>query len=191
MLTLRAQPDRRKRQAAADSVAALVAGFAAELQGFPAVLTVSSYVAIGTELDPAVTNSALVGAGCRICLPVVPGKGMPLVFRRWEPGDQLIDRPFGLREPGSEADVVVPDLLLVPLLAFDRMGYRLGYGGGYYDRTLKVLRSSHVQSRAQCRAIGLAFDQQEVDVVPHAVYDERLDAIATPSGIILINRLDC
>ena len=85
----------------------------------------------------------------------------------------------GIREPGSQARVLEPDVLLVPLLAFDRSGHRLGYGGGYYDRTLRDLRR-----RRPIVAVGLAFGCQEVDAVPHLDYDERLDWVLTPDGPI-------
>jgi 5-formyltetrahydrofolate cyclo-ligase len=84
---------------------------------------------------------------------------------------------WGIREPEAHRAVVVPRILLVPLLAFDRAGYRLGYGGGYYDRTLRGLRST-----GAVMAVGLAFDEQEVDAVPHLDYDERIDWVLTPSG---------
>jgi 5-formyltetrahydrofolate cyclo-ligase len=110
------------------------------------------------------------------------GKTRPLQFRRWSPGDPLRTVQWGIREPAEAAPVVEPDVLLVPLLAFDRGGHRLGYGGGYYDRTLRALRS-----RRPVTAVGLAFAEQEVDAVPHLDYDERLDWVLTPLGAIRCN----
>ena len=106
-------------------------------------------------------------------------RGQPLAFRQWQSGDALVKRKWGILEPiDSRPANLTPDVLLLPLLAFDSAGWRLGYGGGFYDRTLAKLRS-----RRPVLAIGLAFDQQEVDAVPHSAYDERLDMILTPTGL--------
>jgi len=99
------------------------------------------------------------------------------VFRACAPGDALQERMWGIREPLPEKPEVLPDVLLVPLLAVDAEGWRLGYGGGFYDRTLRALRA------VKClTAIGIAFDEQKVDAVPHLDYDEPLDWVLTPSG---------
>jgi 5-formyltetrahydrofolate cyclo-ligase len=108
---------------------------------------------------------------------VVSGQGQPLVFRSWKPGDTTSAAVWGIGEPLGSAPVVEPDVLLVPLLAFDADGYRLGYGGGFYDRTLARLRGMK-----SVVAIGLAFDEQQVDSVPHTGRDERLDWVLTPRG---------
>ena len=105
------------------------------------------------------------------------GKQAPLAFRAWAPGDPMAATVWGIREPEPTRPLLVPDILLVPLLAFDGDGWRLGYGGGYYDRTLRALRRIK-----PIVAIGLAFDSQQVDAVPHLDYDERLDWVLTPSG---------
>jgi 5-formyltetrahydrofolate cyclo-ligase len=112
-------------------------------------------------------------------MPMMQGKGKPLLFRAWAPGDAMDSGVWGIAEPKPDKPAVDPDILLIPLLAFDAAGWRLGYGGGYYDRTLHVLRS-----RKRIVAIGIAFDQQRVDAVPHLDYDERLDWVLTPSGPI-------
>lgn len=139
--------------------------------------TVSAFAAIGDEINPLPLLKKLHGNGHRLGLPVVLARNQPLIFRLWSPGDPLVRAGFGLRVPDESAEEVTPGILLVPLLAFDGRGYRLGYGGGYFDRTLALLRAKdHVT------AIGLAFDIQKVDDVPHADYDERLDWVLTPSG---------
>jgi 5-formyltetrahydrofolate cyclo-ligase len=108
------------------------------------------------------------------------GKAKPLLFRAWRPGDALETRMWGIREPSADQALLRPDVLLVPLLAFDRDGWRLGYGGGFYDRTLRDLRAA----APSVAAIGLAFDPQEVDAVPHLDYDEPLDMVLTPTRLL-------
>ncbi len=138
---------------------------------------VSGYAALPGELDPAILLAGLHGAGFSLALPVTIGRAIPLIFRNWMPGDAMGKGYQGIAEPVPSAAEVLPDIVLLPLLAFDDQGYRLGYGGGHYDRTL-------VQLRAQkpVIAVGLAYDQQKVDAVPHDRYDQRLDWILTPSG---------
>lgn len=173
MLALRATLTASERKEAANRIAGTGLDFLAP----EADSVVSAFAAIGEEIDPLPLLTRLHGSGLKIGLPVVVGRGQPLLFRNWSPGDPLVDAAFGLRVPRADAGEVTPDILLVPLLAFDAQGYRLGYGGGYYDRTLAALRS-----QGSVVAIGLAYDIQEVDAVPHADYDERLDWILTPSG---------
>lgn len=117
--------------------------------------------------------------GHRLALPVMQGKGKPLLFRAWAPGDAMDRAVWGIAEPKADKPELAPDILLVPLLAFDRPGWRLGYGGGFYDRTLASLRA-----RKRISAVGLGFDEQQVDAVPHLDYDQRLDWVLTPSGPI-------
>ena len=138
---------------------------------------VSAFVAIGDEIDPAPLVLRLRAEGFRICLPVMQGRGRPLLFRSWQPGEPMEERVWGIREPRPSAPEVDPDVVLTPLLAFDRRGYRLGYGAGFFDRTLAAVRL-----RRAIIAIGLAYDEQEVDAVPHLDYDQRLDWVLTPSG---------
>lgn len=145
---------------------------------------VSAYHPMRTELDPLPLLQSLAERGFATCLPVVGGRDSPLLFRAWSPGAPTVAAGFGTRQPPPDAAVAVPQLLLVPLLAFDRRGFRLGYGGGYYDRTLQALRAlPGVGQEGAVLAIGVAFDEQEVDAVPHLDYDQRLDGIVTPSGL--------
>jgi 5-formyltetrahydrofolate cyclo-ligase len=115
--------------------------------------------------------------GHRLALPVMQGKAKPLLFRAWAPGDALDRGVWGIGEPKADKPELEPDILLVPLLAFDRWGWRLGYGGGFYDRTLQRLRALQ-----PIVAVGLAFNEQRIDAVPHLDYDQRLDWVLTPSG---------
>jgi 5-formyltetrahydrofolate cyclo-ligase len=150
--------------------------------GRPAPAIVSGFLAIGEEIDPTPLMLRLLGEGYRLCLPVMEGKGKPLVFRAWKPGDVLAETMWGIREPLPEAETLDPDIVLGPLLAFDTEGYRLGYGGGFYDRTFARLRALK-----PIVSIGIAYDEQKIDAVPHADYDERLDWILTPTGPLRAN----
>jgi 5-formyltetrahydrofolate cyclo-ligase len=139
---------------------------------------VAGYSPIRDELDVLPLVAALHGAGCRTVLPsTAPGR--TLTFRVWEPGVQLKCSKFGVMEPLEEYLELIPDLLLVPLLAFDRKGNRLGYGAGYYDLALRNLRR-----RGPVTAIGIAFDEQELPEIPREPQDEPLDMILTPSRVI-------
>ena len=158
---------------ASEAIAAHGIAFA----GRPPPAIVAGFLAIGDEIDPTPLMQRLLDEGYRLCLPVMEGKGKPLVFRAWAPGEPLAETTWGIREPLPEAPVLDPDIVLGPLLAFDAAGYRLGYGGGFYDRTLARLRAL-----MPVVSIGIAFDEQRVDAVPHLDYDERLDWILTPSG---------
>ncbi len=159
--------------AGADAAAALV-GRLAEV-GIASGATLAAYWPIRDEIDPRAALDALHGRGHPCCLPVVTARGAPLVFRAWRPGDELVTAPFGTRVPKDAAPEVVPEVLLVPLLAFDARGYRLGYGGGYYDRTLAALRAANPATLA----LGLAYAAQEIDAVPRGAMDARLDWIVT------------
>jgi 5-formyltetrahydrofolate cyclo-ligase len=138
---------------------------------------VSGFSAIRDEIDPAALLTRLGGAGYRLCLPVMQGRGLPLVFRAWSPGDPMGKVQWGIAEPLPDKPVLEPDVVLVPLLAFDATGHRLGYGGGFYDRTLARLRAIK-----PVVAVGVAYDELKVDAVPHRVYDQPLDWVLTPSG---------
>lgn len=139
---------------------------------------VSAYRRIRSELDPSPLMLALIGQGLRLCLPVIKGKGLPLRFREWTPETRMQPGPFGALVP-TDGEWLEPDLLLVPLLAFDASGRRLGYGGGFYDRTLARLRAAGPVS-----AIGFAYAAQQVDEVPADETDQRLDAVVTEAGLV-------
>jgi 5-formyltetrahydrofolate cyclo-ligase len=140
---------------------------------------IASYSAVADELDPAVLNDALRAQGYSIALPVIVGKKKPLVFRLHEPGDMLLANPLGIFEPASSAQGVEPDVLLVPLLAFDGKRNRLGYGGGYYDRTIKRIRA-----KKPLTTIGIAFSFQRAESIPVGANDVPLDKIVTETGVI-------
>ena len=142
---------------------------------------VSAYYPFETEIDCLPLLNALHEKGWQIGLPVVLGKAKPLEFRLWVPGGTLESGSFGIPAPPATAETVDPDVLLVPMLAFDRYGYRLGYGGGFYDRTLALARSERTVT-----AIGLAFDAQGVDRCPIDDYDQPLDAVITETGPVEI-----
>ena len=121
----------------------------------------------------------LADAGARLALPVVQGRGKPLVMRAWAFGEALGKGQWGIREPKPEAPEAFPDILIVPLAAFDRSGYRLGYGAGYYDMTIARLRSMK-----PVIAIGIAFAAQEVPELPKTPRDEKLDFMLTEREVI-------
>ncbi len=140
---------------------------------------IGSYSAVRDELDPALLNDALRLQGHKIALPVIIGKKKPLVFREYEQGDMLLANPLGIFEPTSSAKNVDPDVLLVPLLAFDEKRNRLGYGGGYYDRTIKKLRLIK-----PVMTIGLAGSYQRHESIPVGTNDVPLDKIVTENMVI-------
>ena len=141
---------------------------------------VSAFWPMPGELDLRPVLEALHARGCVCALPVVVGRHAPLVFRSWEPGAALVTSRFGISEPGPERPVVRPQQSLVPLLAFDADGFRLGYGGGFYDRTLAALRADGAGAFV---AIGAALSVLEHPTLPREPFDERLDAVALESGI--------
>jgi 5-formyltetrahydrofolate cyclo-ligase len=151
---------------------------AAALARHPAA-TVSAYMPIRTEIDPLPALAAHDGP---LCMPVVMGPGQPLRFRAWAPGVAMETGSFGARVPAA-GDWLTPAVLIVPLLAWDRRGYRLGYGGGFYDRTLALLRAS-----GPVTAIGFAYAAQEVPQVPTDATDQRLDMIVTEAGPLFPDR---
>jgi 5-formyltetrahydrofolate cyclo-ligase len=164
------------RQAAADTIAA---------RAFPVAITphaiVSGFMPLKSEINPLPLMKRLAEAGATLALPVVLGRGKPLVMREWKWGEPLAEGMWGLRQPRPEALEVEPDILLVPLLAFDRTGHRIGYGAGYYDMTIARLRA-----RKTVTAIGIAFAAQEVAVVPATPRDEKLDLVLTEREVIEI-----
>ena len=151
--------------------AALLADLLAEYGPRP----LAGYMAMRTEIDPLAAMAAHTGP---VGVPVILGPGQPLRFREWSPGCALTEGDFGARIP-TEGAWVEPHILIVPMLAWDRRGFRLGYGGGFYDRTLEMLRA-----RRPTVAIGFAFDAQEIPQVPVEPVDQPLDAMVTESGVI-------
>lgn len=138
----------------------------------PAV--VSGFWPIKDEIDVRPLMIELFTTGCQLALPVVQQRGKPLLFRAWRPGDPLEAGMFGTLQPGARRDTLEPDALIVPLLACDAEGWRLGYGGGFYDCTLATLRA-----RRSVTAVGVGFNGQFVDAVPHGADDQRLDWLLT------------
>lgn len=146
----------------------------------PKGAVVGGFWPIRDEFDPRPLLAALAARGHRLSLPVVIGKGRPLAFRAWAPGDPLERAGFGLSVPAWDAPPALPGFLIVPLLAFDRRGFRLGYGAGYYDRTIAALRAG----AKPVLALGVGFAAQEVSEVPALAHDQRLDAVATERELI-------
>jgi 5-formyltetrahydrofolate cyclo-ligase len=162
------------RKAAADTIAA---------RAFPLAITpgtiVSGFMPLKSEINPLPLLRKLAQAGATLALPVVAGRGKPLIMRAWAWGEALGSGVWGIREPKPDAPEVEPDILLVPLLAFDRAGNRIGYGAGYYDITIARLRA-----RKPVVAVGIAFAAQEVSAVPATPRDERLDLVLTEHEVI-------
>lgn len=142
---------------------------------------VAGYVPFRGEIDPRPLLAALAARGALTALPVTPPRGSdaPLSFRLWSEAEPLAPGSFGVHEPHGSAALVEPDLLLVPLLAFDRYGGRLGYGAGHYDRTLSRLRALK-----PVWAIGLAFAGQQIARVPSEAHDQPLDGVLTEAGYL-------
>jgi 5-formyltetrahydrofolate cyclo-ligase len=135
---------------------------------------VSAFMPMKTEINPLPLLRRLADAGAQLALPVIDARGKPLIMRAWKIGDELKPGQWGIRQPLPQAAQVDPDILLVPLAAFDRAGHRIGYGAGYYDMTIRALRA-----KKKVVAIGLAFAAQEIARVPATERDERLDFIMT------------
>jgi len=154
----------------------LAANFFARFS-YPESVDVAGYWPVGEEADVCPLLTALDQRGHRVGLPRVVGPDAPLRFLRWRPGDTLVPGYSAIPEPAADAEEVAPTVLLLPLLAFDASGRRLGYGGGFYDRTLAALRA-----RSAIEAIGIAYAEQEVDSLPAADHDERLDWVVTELG---------
>jgi len=140
---------------------------------------VSGFMPLKSEINPLPLLQELAEAGARLALPAVAGRGRPLIMRAWKFGAPLDRGQWGIREPKPDAPEVEPDILLVPLLAFDREGFRLGYGAGYYDMTIHRLRALRPVT-----AIGIAFAAQEVPKIPTTPRDERLDLVLTEREVI-------
>jgi 5-formyltetrahydrofolate cyclo-ligase len=179
----------RAKDARAAAVKSVGAGHAATMLrdrvlaavAMPRGCVVSAYWPMRDEIDPRPLMMALHGRGHPICLPVTLGRGRPLAFRAWAPDDRLQSAAFGTQIPAPGQPERQPRVLLVPLLAFDRAGYRLGYGGGFYDRTLAGLKDA-----GEALAVGLAYGGQELPEVPRDGNDQKLDWIVTEEEAIEI-----
>jgi len=162
-----------QRMAAAQAIA---------LRGLPIELmpgtVVAGYSPIRSEIDPAPLMQELAARGMRLALPVIAARDSPLGFRLWAADDKLLRGPLGILEPSPDAAEIVPDIVLVPLAAFDRWGHRIGYGAGHYDRTLARLRVSQ-----KIIAIGLAFAVQEIETIPALPHDVALDYVLTETQL--------
>jgi 5-formyltetrahydrofolate cyclo-ligase len=145
----------------------------------PAGAVVAGFSPIRSEINPLPLLRRFAEAGAQLALPVIAGRGQPLSFRAWNFGEELKRGQWGIREPDAAAPVVHPDALIVPLAAFDRRGYRIGYGAGYYDLTLTALRALK-----PITAMGLAYAIQEIDSVPALPHDARLDFVLTEREVI-------
>jgi 5-formyltetrahydrofolate cyclo-ligase len=145
----------------------------------PVGAVVSGYSPLKSEISPVPLMKRLAETGAKLALPVVVKRGLPLTMRAWAFGEALGSGQWGIREPKAEAPEVYPDFLIVPLAAFDRAGYRLGYGAGYYDMTIARLRAMK-----PIVAMGIAFAAQEIPKMPHDSYDEKLDFILTENEVI-------
>jgi 5-formyltetrahydrofolate cyclo-ligase len=180
----RAALARRDALPAAERMAAAQAVAALDLPEFltgavlPGVV-VSGYSPLGSEISPLPLLRRFADAGAALALPVVAGRGQPLTMRAWSFGAPLRSGVWGIREPPPEAAEVLPDVLIVPLLAFDRSGHRIGYGAGYYDMTIARLRGIK-----PVIAAGIAYAAQEIPAVPATPRDARLDLVLTERGAI-------
>ncbi|MCE1237566.1 MAG: 5-formyltetrahydrofolate cyclo-ligase [Hyphomicrobiales bacterium] len=163
------------REAAARAIAATDA-----LPILPAGTVVAGYFPIRSEIDPRPLMRRLVACGALTALPAVGADGETLTFRLWREGEALVAAGFGLSEPSAEAEAVDPDVVLLPLSAFDRRGERIGYGKGHYDRAIERLEAIRPLLK-----VGLAFAAQEVARVPSEPHDRPLDLILTEAGAIV------
>ena len=168
-----------KRRAEAHEQLKDTAGIAMAERGLPPGLpiatgTVSGFIPYKSEITTLPMLERLGRQGWRTCLPIVIAAEKPLVFRAWTPGEPLVPGAWDIPVPGEDAPELEPDVLLVPMLAFDRKGFRLGYGGGFYDRTLEKLRG-----RKKVVAIGVAYHAQMVDEIPVGLHDAPLDYVMT------------
>jgi len=139
---------------------------------------VSGFMPLKTEINPLPLLRKLAAAGARLALPAIASRGQSLRFRVWAANDRMVRGPLGILEPSPAAAEIVPDIMLVPLAAFDLSGHRIGYGAGHYDRPLAQLRKSR-----HITAIGLAFAAQQVEAVPALQHDAPLDYVLTEAQV--------
>ena len=141
----------------------------------------AAYLPIRSELSPLPLIARLADLSIQTAMPITPAPGNPLDFRLWATGDKLDDGPYDTKQPSANAPVCQPDVILAPMLAFDGACWRLGYGGGFYDRSIGGMR----QAGHKVVAIGIAFSGQQVEQVPTGPYDMALDAVLTPDGLLM------
>lgn len=177
----RAAIPRERRLAFGERLAAL----GPQLAKAAGAQVVGVFSAFGDEAPTGRLIAALREAGFATALPVIQGRGKPLLFRLWKPGDPVAKGQFGIAEPTDDLPEAFPDFLFVPLLAFDRRGHRIGFGAGYYDMTLAKLRAMQ-----RITAVGIAFSDQEVLYVPSEDHDAPLDAVLTEREVLLTNGQD-
>jgi len=167
-----------ERQACAEAIAA---------RAFPVFISpgriVSGFMPMKTEINPLPLLRRLADAGAQLALPAIDARGKPLIMRAWKIGDELKAGQWGIREPLPQAEQVDPDILLVPLAAFDRAGHRIGYGAAYYDMTI-----ARIRAMKPVIAVGLGFAAQEADTIPVEPHDARLDLVLTEHEIIDFRR---
>ncbi|MCF2904554.1 5-formyltetrahydrofolate cyclo-ligase [Octadecabacter sp. CECT 8868] len=181
-MTLQSRKDAARKAAFAARKAAHDAGLSyaghlsSVLAGYRGV-SLAGYAQMRTEIDPTPAMAEASAHG-PVAMPVIQAAGQPLKFREWTPDCLMVDGPFGAQVP-EHGDWITPEILIVPLVAFSRDGGRLGYGGGFYDRTLEQLRA-----KKSTLAIGYAFSAQELDDLPLEPTDQPLDLIVTERGII-------
>ncbi len=147
----------------------------------PGNAVVAGYIPVREEFDVLPAMDALLARGCSGAMPVVAGPAQPLVFRRWDRATAMAVGAYGIAAPTEASPACTPDVVLVPLLAFDRAGRRIGSGAGYYDRTLAALRAE-----GPVLAVGVAFAAQEADTLPAGRHDERLDWVVTEAEAIAV-----
>ncbi len=159
---------------AAAAMSALALALVEKLQAARPAPVVSVYWPIRSELNTRPLIESLCERGVEVALPILVAVKRPLLFRAFKPGDELAKGPFGLSEPSADKAALEPDIVFAPLAAFDRKGYRLGYGGGLYDATLNAMRAKHPVT-----AVGVAYALQEADSIPIEDHDQKLDFIVT------------
>jgi 5-formyltetrahydrofolate cyclo-ligase len=165
---------RRVSTSMATAFAQRIAEIGSVIAAQSAAEAVAAYWPIKGEASPLPLLEVLAARGIATALPAIAQRYEPLVFRRWRPGEALIAAEFGLEEPAATAPLLCPDLLFLPLVAFDRNGYRLGYGAGYYDRTLAQLRVAGPPI-----TVGIAYAFQELPEIPAEAHDQKLDYVLT------------
>jgi 5-formyltetrahydrofolate cyclo-ligase len=189
-MTADAKPELRRAALARRALlpAAARAAFSARLTAEGAALArrfragaVSAFYPVRDEPDTLALLELLAGEGVATALPITVARGQPLIFRRWRPGEPTVAGQMRIPEPGPDAAALDPDLLFVPLAAFDRRGHRIGYGAGHYDRTLARLRALK-----PIVAVGVAYGVAEIAAAPDEPHDQRLDYVLTDSELIEI-----